>query len=160
MQAGKAEEQHGAARCGNQEEKWFEKPLRAPVPHDYLISFVIKKQRLVIVAELISGFAVAILRRCIRFIDEQTNCVRTFQQKICELRHATRAETVSPVLRADINAFEIDDLGRLADDISLEFQVIIFYGHPGSAQINSPGAALAKTAGINIKRIDTAFFKS
>ncbi len=82
------------------------------------------------------------------------------QQHAGELREAAQSVSFDPLLRNNVDTFEIRRLGRLGDDVGLEDQLLTLDPDPNPAFVNTAGCAFTKSVRIASERIYSTFVTS
>jgi len=75
------------------------------------------------------------------------------------VRYTSRTNPVASVVGINPNTFQIGHVLSITYYLSFEDQSSVFYPHPASTLLDSARATLPESFGIDLKRIDTAFFK-
>src|SRR5438105_10344083 len=114
----------------------------------------------VVLTEFVARFSVTSLRCSIGLVNQQANRLGALQQMIRQLGHAPCAIAISPMLCADIHAFEVNNIWRIADDVCFKLQASIFDGYPNSSLFDPARATFAEARRIHVQRVYTAFVES
>src|SRR5690242_14410999 len=90
---------------------------------DASVARAFEEDRVVEAAQLVAGLLKERLRGEVLLVDERAHRLRPFEQLAPELRQAAQAQAPAAARRVNVDAFEVDALGRLGREVGLEQKV-------------------------------------
>src|SRR5688500_1004737 len=92
-------------------------------------------------------------------VDQQRDGPGPGKELATELREAALAVPPPALLRGDPDALDVDDVGRVRDDVGLEDQSVALDPRPNAALPDAAGAARAEPLRVGLHRVDAALLE-
>src|SRR5262250_78491 len=119
-----------------------------------LVCLLLQKHRVKVACESEPAVSIEGLGPLEFFVHQNAHRICAAQEFRVKLRKAAPAYTHPPVPGIDPYAFQVNDLGSIRDDFSLEQQLTAVDPGQSLPLIDAAGAALAESLGVLHERID------
>jgi len=107
-------------------------------------------------ARLEAAHPVEALRALVLLVGEEAQDARAREQLAAELRHVAAAQRGAALVRVDVDAFEVDDFGRVGLHVGLEDEPAVADHHPRPALLDAAQAAADEPFGVDREGVDAA----